>query len=143
MNGSDDASNLVEVTVEEHADLHRQLWEDLGYEEDRIAWLALSGQIDIDDAARKAHILGSQKGGKKNKEIKKTLDHRKNIGISISQYYDKMPIAKINKSKFMIGNTNSKKHSSDEYRNKQSTAMKLAWKKRKGEVGERLIPEDC
>jgi hypothetical protein len=45
MGGTDDPSNLVSVTVEEHANLHKQLWEDLGHWQDRIAWLALSGQI--------------------------------------------------------------------------------------------------
>ena len=45
MGGTDDPSNIVIVTIEEHANLHKQLWEDLGHEEDRIAWLCLSGQI--------------------------------------------------------------------------------------------------
>jgi len=31
----------------------------------------------------------------------------------------------------MKGNSNSKNHSSDEYRNKQSQAMKEAWARRK------------
>lgn len=30
MGGSDDASNLVELTVEEHAEAHRKLWETNG-----------------------------------------------------------------------------------------------------------------
>ena len=36
MGGTDDPSNIVIVTIEEHANLHKQLWEDLGHEEDRI-----------------------------------------------------------------------------------------------------------
>ena len=45
MGGTDDPSNLVEVTVEEHAELHRQLWEELGQWQDYCAWQGLSGQI--------------------------------------------------------------------------------------------------
>ncbi len=50
MGGTDDSSNLVQVTIEQHANLHKQLWEDLGCEEDRIAWLCLSGQISNAEA---------------------------------------------------------------------------------------------
>ena len=39
MGGTNHPSNLVEVTIEQHAALHKQLWEDLGHEEDRIARL--------------------------------------------------------------------------------------------------------
>jgi hypothetical protein len=45
MGGSNDPSNMVQVSIEDHANLHKQLWEDLGHEQDRIAWLCLSGQI--------------------------------------------------------------------------------------------------
>lgn len=50
MGGTNDSSNLATVTVEQHAALHKQLWEDLGCEEDRIAWLCLSGQITCAEA---------------------------------------------------------------------------------------------
>lgn len=45
MGGTDDPSNLVSVTIEEHANLHKQLWEELGHWQDKVAWLALSNQI--------------------------------------------------------------------------------------------------
>lgn len=50
MGGTDDPENLVEVTVEKHAELHKQLWEDLGHTEDYIAWRCLSGQISVAEA---------------------------------------------------------------------------------------------
>jgi len=50
MGGSNDPSNLVTVTIQEHANLHKQLWEELGNEEDRIAWMCLSGQISNSEA---------------------------------------------------------------------------------------------
>jgi hypothetical protein len=45
MGGTDDPSNLVKVTIEEHAALHKQLWEDLGHWQDYVAWKVLSGQM--------------------------------------------------------------------------------------------------
>jgi len=43
--GTDDSSNLVLLTVEEHAEEHRKLWEQYGRWQDKIAWKALSAQI--------------------------------------------------------------------------------------------------
>ena len=48
--GSDDSSNLVLLTVEEHAEEHRKLWETHGRWQDKIAWKTLSGQITIQEA---------------------------------------------------------------------------------------------
>lgn len=45
MGGTDEPTNLVQVSISKHAELHKQLWEDLGCREDFIAWMALSGQI--------------------------------------------------------------------------------------------------
>jgi len=64
--GNDDPSNLVRLTVEEHAEAHRQLYEQYGREQDRIAWLGLSGQIDKQEAWRLAHAAGNV--GKKQSE---------------------------------------------------------------------------
>lgn len=44
MGGTDDPSNLVELTVEEHAAAHRLLYEQHGKLQDKIAWLMLSGK---------------------------------------------------------------------------------------------------
>lgn len=46
MGGSDEPSNLIELTVEEHADAHRLLYEQYGKLQDKIAWLMLSGKTD-------------------------------------------------------------------------------------------------
>ena len=48
--GTNDSSNLVELTVEEHAEAHRLLWEQYGRWQDKIAWKTLSGQISIQEA---------------------------------------------------------------------------------------------
>jgi len=48
--GSDDPSNLVYITVKEHAEEHKKLCEQYGRWQDKIAWQTLSGQISIQDA---------------------------------------------------------------------------------------------
>ena len=53
MGGSDDPDNLIELTVEEHAEAHKKLYEKYGNYKDKIAWLALSGQISSQEATRK------------------------------------------------------------------------------------------
>lgn len=45
MGGTDNPSNLVELTVEEHAEAHKKLFEKYGCWQDEVAWKALSGQI--------------------------------------------------------------------------------------------------
>jgi len=48
--GTDDSSNLIHLTIEEHAEEHRKLWEQYGRWQDKIAWQTLSGQISIQEA---------------------------------------------------------------------------------------------
>ncbi len=50
MGGTNEISNLIELTIEEHAQAHKKLWEKYGYVQDKIAWLALSGQIGREEA---------------------------------------------------------------------------------------------
>jgi hypothetical protein len=45
MGGSDDPSNIIELTVEEHAEAHRVLFEKHGLWQDYIAWQGLLGRI--------------------------------------------------------------------------------------------------
>lgn len=61
--GTDDQSNIVELTIEEHAEAHRLLYEQHGRQEDKWAWLGLSGQIGKDEILRQ--ISMAQKGKKK------------------------------------------------------------------------------
>lgn len=63
MGGSDHPSNLVLLSVEEHAEAHRLLFEKHGRWEDKLAWKALSGQITMSEASKEAWMRGSYKGG--------------------------------------------------------------------------------
>lgn len=96
--GTDDPSNLIELTPEEHAEAHRILYEKYGRIQDKVAWLGLAklatnkeiiaellAQPKSEEHKRKiseAH-KGMKKpwaaGGKGNLGKPKTEEHRKNI----------------------------------------------------------------
>ena len=42
MGGTNDPSNLIELTPEEHAEAHRKLWEEHGRWQDYCAWVGLA-----------------------------------------------------------------------------------------------------
>lgn len=48
--GTDDPSNLVKLTIEEHSEAHRELYEKYGRWQDYTAWRALSGMITSEEA---------------------------------------------------------------------------------------------
>lgn len=61
MGGTDDPSNLVEVSIEEHIELHKQLWEQLGNWQDYLAWQGLSGRIGKEEIIREKIINSNKK----------------------------------------------------------------------------------
>ena len=52
MGGTDDPSNLIELSVEEHAEAHRVLYEKYGKWQDKVAWQGLAGLIGHDEVMR-------------------------------------------------------------------------------------------
>jgi hypothetical protein len=69
--GTDDPDNLIELSVEEHAEAHRLLYEQYGRWQDRIAWLALSGFIGREEIFKEL-----QKNWLESEESKKALSDR-------------------------------------------------------------------
>ena len=66
MGGTDDPSNLIELTREEHAQAHMKLYEEFGKREDLGAFYLITGQTD--EAAKIASYLGGKVQGKINAE---------------------------------------------------------------------------
>jgi hypothetical protein len=73
MGGTDDPINLIELSVEEHAEAHKKLYEEYGNQYDRIAWMALSNQINFTQAQKLAHLHGTKKGAKMQPRESKVL----------------------------------------------------------------------
>lgn len=52
MGGTDDPENLIGLTVEEHAEAHRKLFEEHGHWQDYIAWQGLAGLISKEELVK-------------------------------------------------------------------------------------------
>lgn len=81
MGGTDDPDNLVELTVEEHAEAHKKLYEKYGHWQDKLAYEGLSGQIDKKELIKKLYSENGKKNVKhlhtpnvKEKAIKRTKE---------------------------------------------------------------------
>jgi hypothetical protein len=95
MGGSDNPSNLAVVTIEQHALLHKQLWEDLNHWEDKVAWQMLSGQISRQEAIKLAQSEGAKnrkkKFGQENHFYGKKHSDETKARISLSKKGTKPP----------------------------------------------------
>jgi hypothetical protein len=72
LGGTNDPNNLIELTVEEHAEAHRLLYEQHGNWQDYCAWQALSGRIGQEEILR-------MKQGMANKGRKRTPEQIENM----------------------------------------------------------------
>lgn len=70
--GTNDERNIAHLTIAEHAEAHRVLYEKYGRWQDKIAWEMLSGQIPFAEARLAANIA-SQTGRPKSAEHRKKL----------------------------------------------------------------------
>jgi hypothetical protein len=69
--GTDDPSNLIELTVEEHAEAHRLLWEQDKRWQDYYAWQGLSGMINKEELIKRIQSLANSKP--KSEETKEKM----------------------------------------------------------------------
>lgn len=60
MGGSDDPSNLIELTVDEHAQAHKELYEKYGKKEDLCAYYMLSGRNKDPEFVKARASLGGK-----------------------------------------------------------------------------------
>ena len=79
--GSDDPSNLIDLSVEAHAEAHRILWEQNGMTADFVAWKMLSGKSSEAEFAR----IELAKNGFVEfiKDNERSVTWRKNISESL------------------------------------------------------------
>lgn len=124
--GTDDVSNLIELTIEEHAEAHRILFEKYGRIGDFYAWKGLSGCIGKDEILR--GLAMAQKGkckpegfGKKISAFRKTFRYSEESKKKISDSKKGKKISEEHKnkiSKSLLG------HKSSEYQKKRTSETK-------------------
>ena len=90
MGGTDDPSNLIELSVEEHAEVHRILFEKHGRKEDELAWKGLAGLINKKELVHELLVMA----GKKSRPPK---GHKANLSRKWSDEY------KLNMSRILKG----------------------------------------
>ena len=77
MGGTDDPSNIVELTVEEHAEAHRKLYEQYGKVQDFLAWKGLLGIIPKQELI--SQLLSNLSSGKNNPMYGRSAIKEKNL----------------------------------------------------------------
>ena len=74
--GSNDSSNIIELSIPEHAEAHRVLYEKYNKPEDKLAWQCLSGMLTKQEIIQELSSMAGKKGGviggKKSKGTKQT-----------------------------------------------------------------------
>lgn len=115
MGGSNDSSNLIELTVKEHAEAHRKLYEQYGHWQDFAAWQGLSGRMSKEEIIR-YKLSQTHKGRKltpehiqvlREKGKKLTGKNNPMYGKTITQA-QKDAISKANKGKIVSDITKEK-----------------------------------
>ena len=90
LGGTDEPSNIVHLTIEEHANAHKELYKKHGRWQDRLAWLGLSGQIGKEEILAeiyKNRIPGHT--GKKHSEESKELMRMAMKGRKLTEEHKK------------------------------------------------------
>tara|TARA_R110000796_G_scaffold20964_8_gene62011 strand:+ start:41 stop:568 length:528 start_codon:yes stop_codon:yes gene_type:complete len=79
MGGSDNPENIIELTIKQHAESHRTLWEEFNKREDWLAWQGLAKMIGKEEILKELLSLAGKKGGAAGKGV---TGNRKNGAIA-------------------------------------------------------------
>lgn len=84
MGGSDDPSNLVELTIEEHAQAHLDLYNEHGWHQDLVAHRMLLGQVTKAEAIKELQQKPKSIAWKKKKSERMTGENNPQYGKTTS-----------------------------------------------------------
>ena len=105
--GGTDSDGLVEVTKTQHAMFHWCEWQRLGLQEDRIAWLALCGNLRAGELSEEKEALriANMKGKKRTPEqCKRISEARKALKGKIKR----TPLTEEQKNNIRVGRRKAK-----------------------------------
>ena len=88
MGGTDDSSNLVKLTVAEHAEAHKILYEQYGFWQDYAAWMGLTKQLSSLETVRYVQRMAKLGKPSWNKGKHNSTEHNKAISDKISKKWE-------------------------------------------------------
>ena len=116
MGGSDDPSNLVELTVEEHAQAHLDLYNEHGWHQDLVAHRMLLGQVSKAEAIKELQkkpksITWKKKKseamkGENNHMYGKTASDKQKEAVRVANSISKPNLSKLYKERYINGEHN-------------------------------------
>lgn len=127
MGGTDDPSNIIYLTSEEHAEAHKILWEKHGFLEDFIAWKALEGSITKKTATTMA-IINSNKTRFVSEET------RQKIGAKSKNRKSKLGYVTSDKTKKKISESLKKTHKEKDLHKDRRYTYKFTFPSGKEEI---------
>jgi hypothetical protein len=133
LKGVNQKDNVVLLTIEQHAECHKWLWEQFGRWQDQVAFKFLSGQITKKDVQRE---MGRQVGLSR-RGVKRvfTPEHRENLKVPKTLSIARQEQLRVMASKYAFrkGNKpwNSGKIASLETKEKIRAARLLYWERLK------------
>ena len=149
--GTDDPSNLIELTIMDHAIAHRALWKMYGRWQDRVAWQCLSGQMTNYEAQQQArrlanlgnkHGLGKTHSDEYKKQLSEMMKKRRAEYPQMGNHQAHSDETKKKLSELGMGNTNKLGKTgaklSDEFKEKCRERMLKDNPAKRPEVREKL-----
>jgi hypothetical protein len=114
MGGSDDPSNLVELTIEEHAQAHLDLYNEHGWHQDLVAYRMLLGQVTKAEAIKELQKkpksvawkkkMSEQNTGEGNPFYGKKQSDKQKEAARVANSVSKPNLSKLYKKRFAEGN---------------------------------------
>lgn len=131
MGGSDDPSNLIELTVEEHAEAHRKLWEEHGCWQDELAWKGLLQMINRQELISQI-ISNTHKGKIVSTETRNKLSNSlKGIKRPKTEKWKQNQSNRMSgENNPMYGRVSAVKGKTWEWKKSSKENLKLSWHKR-------------
>jgi len=103
MGGTDEPSNLIELTPAEHAEAHRLLYEQHGHWQDYVAWQGLANLASKAEHTKMLLSLAGKKGAQTNIRQRKGKKWEEIYGVERAQELKKKQSESLKNSPKMIG----------------------------------------
>jgi hypothetical protein len=111
MGGTDEPNNLVKLTIKQHAQSHKKLYEKYGRWEDKLAWQGLSGQLGPKEKILEEFYKQNGMNNHKHLHTSKVKEkaRRRTIEVNTGRKLKSYHIEAIRKSRLGKGQTDYQK----------------------------------